>query len=197
MNRCSRREFVKGAGAATAAWCALPILSAAESLQGPFRVRRWYQRRDFAGLRPCLLRRLTRFRPEVDRTPLHVGQEHDGLDGRRSPKRKRFSAKYDLRVTDIASPLFKTDWPGAPRSPYGSKGDMHGAVEVTFKHQDEVAGKSDRAARQFNTTSPLFRFLAARRCGALCAGYRRQTRVSGADCRQAGHIAGSGKRIRL
>src|SRR5580698_6969980 len=25
-------------------------------------------------------------------------------------------AKYNLRVTDIASPLFKTDWPGAPLS---------------------------------------------------------------------------------
>ena len=36
--------------------------------------------------------------------------------------------KYDLQVTDIASPLFKTDWPGAPKSQYGSKGDMHGAA---------------------------------------------------------------------
>src|ERR1039457_1901325 len=26
--------------------------------------------------------------------------------------------KYKLRVTDIASPLFKTDWPGAPVSKY-------------------------------------------------------------------------------
>ena len=25
-------------------------------------------------------------------------------------------AKYNLRVTDIGSPLFKTDWPGAPLS---------------------------------------------------------------------------------
>ena len=60
-------------------------------------------------------------------------------------------AKYNLRVTDIASPLFKTDWPGAPRSPYGSKGDMHGAVEAAFKHQDELLERSISLAKQFDT----------------------------------------------
>src|SRR5258708_39658840 len=30
-------------------------------------------------------------------------------------------AKYNLRVTDIASPLFKVDWPGAPRSQHSPK----------------------------------------------------------------------------
>jgi len=64
---------------------------------------------------------------------------------------KRILAKYNLQVTDIASPLFKTDWPGAPRSPYGSKGDMHGAVEVAFKHQDELLDRSISLAKQFNT----------------------------------------------
>src|SRR5215469_9164368 len=43
---------------------------------------------------------------------------------------EKILAKYNLRVTDIASPLFKTDWPGAPKSPYGPKGDMHGAAET-------------------------------------------------------------------
>ena len=64
---------------------------------------------------------------------------------------KKILSKYNLQVTDIASPLFKTDWPGAPRSPYGSKGDMHGAVEVAFKHQDELLERSISLARQFNT----------------------------------------------
>jgi sugar phosphate isomerase/epimerase len=59
--------------------------------------------------------------------------------------------KYGLQVTDIASPLFKTDWPGAPRSPYGSKGDMHGAAETTFKQQDEILEKSISLAKQFKT----------------------------------------------
>jgi sugar phosphate isomerase/epimerase len=64
---------------------------------------------------------------------------------------KRILVKYNLRVTDIASPLFKTDWPGAPRSPYGSKGDMHGAVEADFKKQDELLERSISLAKQFNT----------------------------------------------
>ncbi|HEY2468520.1 MAG TPA: sugar phosphate isomerase/epimerase family protein [Terracidiphilus sp.] len=59
--------------------------------------------------------------------------------------------KYKLQVTDIASPLFKTDWPGAPRSTYGSKGDMHGAAETTFKQQDEILEKSIALAKQFKT----------------------------------------------
>src|SRR5882724_13240467 len=30
---------------------------------------------------------------------------------------KKILNEHKLQVTDIASPLFKTDWPGAPRSP--------------------------------------------------------------------------------
>jgi sugar phosphate isomerase/epimerase len=64
---------------------------------------------------------------------------------------KKILAKYNLRVTDIASPLFKTDWPGAPRSPYGAKGDVFGAAEVAFKHQDELLERAISLAKQFNT----------------------------------------------
>jgi len=60
-------------------------------------------------------------------------------------------AKYSLQVTDIASPLFKTDWPGAPKSPYGSRDDLHGAAEVTFKEQDEILVRSISMAKQFKT----------------------------------------------
>ena len=60
-------------------------------------------------------------------------------------------AKYNLQVTDIASPLFKVDWPGAPKSQYGSKGDMHGAAEVAYKQQDEVLARSISLAKQFKT----------------------------------------------
>ena len=63
----------------------------------------------------------------------------------------RILAKYKLRVTDIASPLGKTDFPGAPKSPYASKDDLHGAAEVTFKQQDEILQKSIALAKQFKT----------------------------------------------
>jgi sugar phosphate isomerase/epimerase len=59
--------------------------------------------------------------------------------------------KYGLQVTDIASPLYKVDWPGAPPSPYGSKEDLHGAAESTFKQQDDVLLRSISLATQFKT----------------------------------------------
>src|SRR5579863_2355573 len=64
---------------------------------------------------------------------------------------QKILAKYSLQVTDIASPLFKTDWPGAPRSQYGSKGDMHAAAEATFKQQDAILEKSIALAKTFKT----------------------------------------------
>src|SRR3984885_14267060 len=60
-------------------------------------------------------------------------------------------SRYNLQVTDIASPLFKVDWPGAPKSQYGSKADMHGADDVAFKKQDEVVARSIALAKQFKT----------------------------------------------
>ena len=38
------------------------------------------------------------------------------LDAKEIAESKRILEKYQLRVTDIASPLFKVDWPGAPLS---------------------------------------------------------------------------------
>ena len=59
-------------------------------------------------------------------------------------------AKYNLRVTDIASPLFKVDWPGAPLSSYAEHRDQFGAA-ATFKQQDEVLERSIHLARAFGT----------------------------------------------
>jgi sugar phosphate isomerase/epimerase len=64
---------------------------------------------------------------------------------------KKILAKYNLTVTDISSPLYKVDFPGAPHSQYGSKEDLHGAAETTFKQQDEVLERSISLAKQFNT----------------------------------------------
>ena len=64
---------------------------------------------------------------------------------------QKILAKYSLRVTDIASPLFKVDWPGAPKSKFSAKGDMHGAAEVAYKQQDEVLEQAIARAKQFKT----------------------------------------------
>jgi sugar phosphate isomerase/epimerase len=64
---------------------------------------------------------------------------------------QKILAKYSLQVTDIASPLFKVDWPDAPKSKYGSKEDMHGAAEAAYKQQDEVLTRCISLAKQFKT----------------------------------------------
>src|SRR5579859_7613263 len=37
------------------------------------------------------------------------------LDEKEIAEAKSLIAKYNVKVTDIASPLFKVDWPGAPK----------------------------------------------------------------------------------
>ncbi len=64
---------------------------------------------------------------------------------------QRLLKKYSLQVTDIASPLFKTDWPGAPKSTYSAAGDLHGAAETTFQQQADILTRSISLARQFGT----------------------------------------------
>ena len=59
-------------------------------------------------------------------------------------------AKYNLRVTDIASPLFKVDWPGAPRSRFSTQNDSFAAT-ADFKKQDDVLAACIALAKQFKT----------------------------------------------
>jgi sugar phosphate isomerase/epimerase len=62
----------------------------------------------------------------------------------------RLLKKYELRVTDIASPLFKVDWPGAPKSKFSPKQDQFNA-NFGFDQQDEVLEKSVELAKTFGT----------------------------------------------
>src|SRR5437763_14583570 len=55
-----------------------------------------------------------------------------------------------LRVTDIASPLFKVDWPGAPKSRFSPKRDQFNA-DFTFDQQDEVLQRSIELTKAFHT----------------------------------------------
>jgi sugar phosphate isomerase/epimerase len=150
MKIISRRSFLAGAGMAAAACAAQPLIGMAQTSKSPFKIAVindeisqdfdhvcYVVAHDF-GLSWIELRSMW----DKNVTELSETQINDAL---------KILAKYNLRVTDIASPLFKTDWPGAPKSPYGSKGDMHGAAEVTFKEQDEILERSIALAIQFKT----------------------------------------------
>src|ERR1700690_685112 len=62
------------------------------------------------------------------------------LDANEIAEARRILEKYKLRVTDIASPLFKVDWPGAPKSKF-SESKSFGA-DFSWKQQDDVLDRA-------------------------------------------------------
>src|SRR5216110_1667989 len=77
------------------------------------------------------------------------------LDAKEIEEARRILEKNKLRVTDIASPLFKVDWPGAPKSKYSPKRDQFNA-DFTFEQQDEVLERSIELAKAFHTDRVRF-----------------------------------------
>ncbi len=79
------------------------------------------------------------------------GKSLQALSDTELAEAERILAKYHLTVTDIASPLFKTYWPGAPASRYAEGGDLHSAAAATFQQQDDIAERAVANARRFRT----------------------------------------------
>jgi L-ribulose-5-phosphate 3-epimerase len=71
------------------------------------------------------------------------------LDEKEIAEARSILKKYQLKVTDIASPLFKVDWPGAPKSKY-SEAKSFGA-NFSLKQQDEVLEYAIEMAKAFGT----------------------------------------------
>lgn len=63
---------------------------------------------------------------------------------------RRILERFQLRVTDICSPLFKVDWPDAPISRFSPKHDQFMA-DYTFEQQEEVLERCLELAKAFNT----------------------------------------------
>jgi sugar phosphate isomerase/epimerase len=72
------------------------------------------------------------------------------LDEKETADVRRLLKKHELQVTDIASPLFKTDWPGAPKSKFSPDKPQFGA-DYTFAEQGEVLERSIAAAKALGT----------------------------------------------
>ncbi len=70
------------------------------------------------------------------------------LDGNQVAEAKRILEKNQLKVTDIASPLFKVDWPGAPKSKFSEAKSFNAAFD--WKQQDEVLDRAIEMAKAFN-----------------------------------------------
>ena len=72
------------------------------------------------------------------------------LDGKQVEEARKILAAHKLRVTDIASPLFKTDWPGAPRSSQSeSRDQFHADFDASV--QDKLLERCISLAKSFDT----------------------------------------------
>jgi sugar phosphate isomerase/epimerase len=72
------------------------------------------------------------------------------LDAGEIAEARRILERNKLRVTDIASPLFKVDWKGAPKSRFSPQQDQFNA-DFTFDQQDEVLERCIELAKAFRT----------------------------------------------
>ena len=72
------------------------------------------------------------------------------LDATEIEKALGILEKYKLRVTDIASPLYKVDWPGAPLSKQSERRDQFHA-DFDFKQQDALLEHCIELAKTFHT----------------------------------------------
>jgi L-ribulose-5-phosphate 3-epimerase len=144
----SRREFVTGV-AVGAAFCAAPEMIRAAAASCPFRVAVINDEisqdfdhacsvaaKDF-GLGWIELRGMW-------------DKNITNLDASQIAESKRILAKYNLKVTDIASPLFKVDWPGAPTSKQSERRDTFHAAD-DFKAQDGLLEHCIELAKAFGT----------------------------------------------
>jgi sugar phosphate isomerase/epimerase len=150
MEGVSRRSFLAGAGMTAAACAAYPLFGMAPVANSPFKIAvisdEISQDFDHAcsviandfGLHWVELREMW-------------GKNLQTVSDAEIAEAQKILAKYSLQVTDIASPLFKVDWPDAPKSKYGSKEDMHGAAEAAYKQQDEVLARCISLAKLFKT----------------------------------------------
>lgn len=148
MTGVSRRHFI--AGASAAAWATRSLFGMATASQSPFKISVISDEisGDFDHACSVIANEFGLQWVEIREM---WGKNLQALSDAEIAEAQKILAKYNLQVTDIASPLFKVDWPGAPKSQYGSKADMHGADEVAFKKQDEVLERSISLAKQFKT----------------------------------------------
>ena len=71
------------------------------------------------------------------------------MDSGQIAEAQQILKKYRLRVTDIASPLYKVDWPGAPLKSGERRDQFHAAN--SFSQQDAILQRSLDLTRAFDT----------------------------------------------
>jgi sugar phosphate isomerase/epimerase len=158
MSAITRRDFVAGAGALaalTGVCTSLPsILSATEKasvarLKSPFRVAVITDEisQDFD--HACFVA-AREFGMEWVEIRGLWSKNLMNLTSVEIAEAAKILKRHQLRVTDIGSPLFKVDWPGAPSSKYSPKHDQFNA-DFGYDQQPQVLEKCIEVAKAFQT----------------------------------------------
>lgn len=148
MQEFSRRSFLAGAGMTAAACAARPLFGMAAASGSPFKVAVITDEisQDFD--HACSIASKEFGLGWVELRGMWKKSLHE-LSDNELGEVQSILTKYDLRVTDMGSPLFKTDWPGAPKR-HPDKSQDFGSNE-TFKQQDELLAKYMELAKRFKT----------------------------------------------
>ncbi|MGC2548276.1 MAG: TIM barrel protein [Silvibacterium sp.] len=153
MNR-TRREVLAGLGLATLAATASPLIKTANALTTgtnscPFRLAVINDEitQDFE--RACQIVSVDFGLQWIELRGMWNKNVTD-LNAKEVAEANKILAAHKLRVTDIASPLFKTDWPGAPRSSQSEKRDQFNA-DFDASAQDRLLDRCISLAQSFNT----------------------------------------------
>lgn len=148
MQEFSRRSFLAGAGIAAAACAAQPLFGYAAASGSPFKVSVITDEisQDFD--HACSVAANEFGLGWVELRGMWKKSLHELSDAELAQV-ESILAKHKLRVTDMASPVFKTDWPGAPKR-HPDKSQDFGSNE-TFKQQNELLGKYMELAKRFKT----------------------------------------------
>src|ERR1700756_3363444 len=144
----TRREVLAGLGFATLAATTSPLIQA-ESHTCPFRLAVINDEitQDFE--RAC---QITSHDFGLDWIELRAmwNKNVTELNDKEGAEGNKILAEHKLRVTDIASPLFKTDWPGAPISKQSERRDQfHASFDA--EAQNRLLHRCIELAKTFKT----------------------------------------------
>jgi len=146
MEGFSRRGFLAGAGMAAAACAARPL--SALAAKSPFKIAVISDEISPDFDHACSVIAKDFGLQWVEIRSMWGKTVHDLSDAQLADAQK-ILAKYNLRVTDLGSPLFKVNWPGAPKSSHSSSHDF--GADETFKQQDALLAKYIELTKRFKT----------------------------------------------
>ena len=148
MPGATRRGFLVGAGITAAACAARPLMGLSGASKSPFKIAVISDEISEDFDHACSVISKEFGLGWVELRGMWKKSLHDLSDAELGEV-ETILRKYDLRATDMASPLFKTDWPGAPKRHPNAKKDF--GSDETFRQQEALLERYIALAKRFKT----------------------------------------------